>query len=86
MQEGFFFLDKTLAAIENFSWTNAVDKLKTDAPFLFSILDGSIKETGLQQHIIIVVCASMIVRSHCERANIFQRLMSVLMYANHVPK
>lgn len=54
------FLNKTPAVIENFSLTNAVDNLKSDAPFLVSILEGSIKKTGLQQHIIIVVCASMI--------------------------
>ena len=51
------FLNKTPAVIENFSLTNAVDNFKT---FLVSILEGSIKKTGLQQHIIIVVCASMI--------------------------
>lgn len=80
------FTDKSMPAIESFNWTDVAAKLKKDCPYLFTLLEKSTKKIGLEKDIVIVVCASVLLKSHSERANILQRLISVLLFASHAPK
>lgn len=81
------FTDKGLSAIERFDWTVLVAKLKRAAPSFYSLLDVCTpRKSGLQKDIVIIVCGSILLRSHSSKANLFQRLVSVLLFASHAPK
>jgi hypothetical protein len=78
--------NKSLAAIEKFDWTIIATTLQKAAPYLCSLLETCTKKMGLEKNIVIVVCTSILVKSVSARANLLQRLMSVLLFASHAPK
>jgi hypothetical protein len=80
------FSKKNVTALETFTWSHFITQLKANAPSLFTVLAESVEKTGLKKDIAIVFCAALLVRSHSSRANIVQRMMSLLLYASHAPK
>lgn len=87
------FKNKSLNALESFKWSEAVSDLKRIAPLLYSLLFTLTSSTKkkiptccTKQEIPITFCAAILLRVYSQRANLVQRLMSVLLYASHVPK
>ena len=80
------FCAKDASALEEFQWSNIATELKAKAPILSVLFDNAITRTGLERDITVVLCSAILVKSHNERANIVQILISLLLYASHAPK
>ena len=88
--------NKSLQAIESFSWLDVVQDLRRTAPLLFSLLftltssstktKATINSLDKKQEIPIAFCAGILLRFTSQKANLIQRIISVLLYASHVPK
>ena len=80
------FCAKDASALEEFQCSNIATKLKDKALIFFVLFNNAITRTGLERDIAVVLCSAILVKSHNERANIVQRLISLLLYASHAPK
>lgn len=87
------FKNKNLHAIESFKWSDLVFDLKCHAPLLYSLLYACTNkkkkqstELAKKEEIAVAFCAGILLRCYSQRANLIQRVMSVLLYASHVPK
>ena len=77
------FCAKDASVLEEFQWSNIATELKAKAPTLSVLFDNAIT---IERDITVILCSAILVKSHNERANIVQRLISLLLYASHAPK
>ncbi|XP_019862645.1 PREDICTED: uncharacterized protein LOC109591334 [Amphimedon queenslandica] len=88
VKEQSIFKDKSLSAINNFSWNSMVLDLKRTAPVMSSVLENSIDRGQKRKkvEIAMAVAASVLLHGHSERACLLQRAVSLLLYGCHAPK
>lgn len=80
------FCNKDISALEEFQWSYIVTELKSKAPSLHVLLDNAIGKLGLEKDVAMVMSSAIIIKSNSERANIVQRLISLLLFTSHAPK
>lgn len=88
VKEDSIFKDKSLTAIDNFSWNSMVLDLKRTAPVMSSVLENCIDrgQNKKKVEIAMAVAASVLLHGHSERACLLQRAISLLFYGCHAPK
>ena len=84
-KESSMFKDKRMSALSSFNWKNMVIDLKRTAPILSSVLQNSVQQ-GVNRDVTITIAAGVLLQRHSERANLLQRVISLLLYASHSPK
>ena len=77
---------KNLSAIESFLWSDVASDLRRTAPTLVFLLESSMGSKNEEKDITVTVTGAILLHHFSERANLIQRLFSVLFYAGHVPK
>ena len=85
------FKDKSLEALTSFSWTEVLSDLKRTAPLLTAMFHHFIGTYSSQsqvkrKEVSVVIAAGIFLQAFSERANLIQRLFSLLLYSNHCPK
>ena len=85
------FRDKSLSAIERFNWSEVAASLKQTAPIMFTLLEKCVcsnhrSSHALKKEVTIAVIGGILLRTCSERANIIQRVFSILLFASHSPK
>ena len=69
--------------LETFDWSTVAEEMQEVSPFLFTLLEASVKKPpGLVRDIPVVFCAAILVWTHSQWANSIQRLMSLLLYCS----
>lgn len=80
--------DKTMSALETFSWDKLTSEMKVSAPTLLSILTSCTntrRANNNRDSIIGAVCA-MLCKHRNPTASLFQRMMSIILYSGHASK
>ena len=80
-----------LTTLQSFKWSDVSGDFQRTAPYLSHILKKCIvtkrfSAHPLNQDIVISIIAGILLRNQSQRANLIQRLFSVLLYSSHVPK
>lgn len=81
--------------VQSFKWQMLIEELKERAPTLHSVLascahkkvrtDGR-RKYGVKDEAVVGVCASVLLRHKNCNMNLFQRIMSCILYSNHAGK
>lgn len=90
---------KTLSALQNFSWEKLHEKLKFKAPTLYRVLQGCVNvhrreregRKGSKTHhpsdsAVLGVCAALLLRHRNQRLNLLQRIISLILHSGHAGK
>ena len=82
---------KDIEALQSFKWTHIAQDLCRTAPLLSIILHkcaGGSRHTSCPSNkdVVIGVVAGILLRNCSQRANLLQRLLSILLYSSHAPK
>ena len=80
-----------LTTLQSFKWSDVSGDFQRTAPYLSHILKKCIVTKRLSAHpsnqdIVISIIAGILLRNQSRRANLIQRLFSVLLYSSNVPK
>ena len=81
-------LDKSVQALETFSWEVVMEEMKTKAPTLLSILESCTKTRKARKNrkAVIGIIASILCKHRRPTASLLQRLVSLVLYSGHVSK
>ena len=85
------------AALESFCWKDLSEELERTAPVFTQILTECVtrkrrkrsvvgKSYSAQDTAVMGVCAAILLRHRNQRLNLFQRIVSILMYSGHAPQ
>lgn len=74
--------------LKNFRWSRVMDEMKVHAPVLLSILVSCTKTKHPRSNQIATVCfvASVLFKFRYARMNVFQKVLSLILYAGHCGK
>ena len=79
-----------LSTLKGFSWDTIVDEAAKYAPTLIDLLTGctkkSLKAPQASQKSIIGVCLSLLCKYRNPKMTLFQRMISLILYAGHSAK
>ena len=81
---------RTPSTLKTFSWDAKVDEAAEYAPTLIELLKGctqkSLKASKANQKSIIGVCLSLLCKYRNPKMTLFQRMLSLILYAGHSAK
>ena len=91
------FCNRSPEKLQNFSWDSLLDELQVAAPTLLHLLKSgtTVKRSPSQQRsktyrssdtAIVGLCAAILLRHRNVTMNLVQRLISITLFCNHVPK
>ena len=85
------FQKKDLGSLQFFKWNEVCRDFQRTAPYLGHILEKCAEAKRSATHssnkdIVISVVVGILLRNCSQRANLIQRLLSILLYSSHVPK
>ena len=81
-------LDQSPDTLKSFTWNAIYDELKKNAPIFLSFLMAATQTKTPRSNRIAVmcVCASVILKYRFKRINLFQKIVSLVLYAGHCSK
>lgn len=76
------------STLQGFNWDAIVDEAAEHAPNLVQILSECTKrkKSGKEQKSVIGVCLSLLCKNHNPQMTLFQRMISLILYAGHSAK
>lgn len=90
---------KTLSALQNFSWERLHEELKFKAPTLYRVLQGCVNVHRREREgrkgsrtyrpsdsAVLGVCAALLLRHRNQRLNLLQRIISLILHSGHAGK
>ena len=97
MISGSLLRDNSNDAIKVFSWDAVATDLQNHAPTLYNVLRGCVDVERRSystrrapkrpsSSAVISVCGAILLRNRCERMNLVQRMVSILLSAGHASK